>query len=73
MRGIEYLNSDGITIDDFHILPGIGWSLYQLIEYIEKILDREAIIKVIPREIMMVERVYRENLLRIGSPITQGR
>ncbi len=33
-------------IEDFHICPGIGWSLYQAIEYIEKIVEEKAIVKV---------------------------
>jgi nucleoside-diphosphate-sugar epimerase len=48
IKAIEYLNinRDKNITDDFHILPGIGWSLYQLIESIENILDKKAIIKV---------------------------
>ena len=45
IKGINYLENNSI-IDDFHILPSVGWNLYQLIEYIEKILNKKAIIQV---------------------------
>ncbi len=45
IKAINSLEKSKNIIDDFHILPGIGWNLYQLIEYIEKILDKKAIIK----------------------------
>ncbi len=45
VKAIDYLENHDNIIDDFHILPGIGWSLYQVIEYIENILDKKAIIK----------------------------
>ena len=46
IKAIDYLNNNEFIIDDFHILPGIGWSLYQAIGYIEKCLDKKAIINV---------------------------
>ena len=45
IKSINYLEKNNNIIDDFHILPGVGWSLYQLIEYIENYLDKKAIIK----------------------------
>jgi len=45
IKAISYLEYHNNIIDDFHILPGIGWSLYQLIKYIENVLDKKAIIK----------------------------
>lgn len=45
IKSISYLDNNNI-IDDFHILPGIGWSLHQAIECIENILDKKAIIKI---------------------------
>lgn len=45
MKSINYLKKNNNIIDDFHILPGIGWNLFQAIEYIENILDKKAIIK----------------------------
>lgn len=46
IKAIKYCEKNENIIDDFHILPGIGWSLHQAIEYIEKILDKKAIIKI---------------------------
>ena len=45
IKAINYLEKSNNIIDDFHILPGIGWSLFQVVEYIENILDKKAIIK----------------------------
>ncbi len=45
LKSIQYMEEHECIIDDFHILPGTGWSLYQLIEYVENILDKKAIIK----------------------------
>ena len=46
LKAITYLEKNSGIIDDFHILPGVGWSLYQAIEYIENYLDKKAIIKI---------------------------
>lgn len=46
IKAIKYCEKNKNIIDDFHILPGIGWSLYQVIEFIEKFLDKKAVIKV---------------------------
>jgi len=45
IKSINYLEKNNI-IDDFHILPSVGWSLHQLIKYIENILNKKAIIKI---------------------------
>lgn len=45
LKSIQYMKENEGIIDDFHILPGTGWSLYQLIDYVENILDKKAIIK----------------------------
>ncbi len=45
LKAINYLEDNG-AIDDFHILPGVGWSLYQAIEYIETFLNKKAILQV---------------------------
>jgi len=45
IKAINYLENHNNIIDDFHILPGIGWSLYQAIDYVENILDKKAIIQ----------------------------
>ncbi len=41
IKAIGYME-DKFVIDDFHILPGVGWSLYEAIGYIEKILGKKA-------------------------------
>ena len=46
IKAIVYMENNRDIIDDFHILPGVGWSLYQLISYIEKILGKKAIIHI---------------------------
>jgi len=46
IKAIKYLETNENIIDIFHILPGVGWSLHQLVKYIENILDKKAIIKV---------------------------
>ena len=56
VKAINYLESHNNIIDDFHILPGIGWSLHQLIEYIENILDKKAIIKINQKRNFDVEK-----------------
>jgi len=45
LKSIQYMKENEGIIDDFHILPGTRWSLYQLIDYVENILDKKAIIK----------------------------
>jgi nucleoside-diphosphate-sugar epimerase len=46
IKAIKYLKNNDNILDDFHILPGVGWSLYQLIEDIENILNKNSIVKV---------------------------
>ena len=46
IKAINYVEMNNNIIDDFHILPGIGWNLFQAIEYIENYLDKKAIIKI---------------------------
>jgi len=45
IKAINYVEMNNNIIEDFHILPGIGWNLFQAIEYIENYLDKKAIIK----------------------------
>ncbi len=42
IKVIEHIECNDILIDDFHVLPGIGWSLHEAIECIEKILGKSA-------------------------------
>ena len=46
VKAINYLQDRENIIDDFHILPGVGWTLYKLVESIENILDKKTIIKI---------------------------
>ena len=46
LQAINYIEIQNNIIDDFHILPGIGWNLFQAIEYIENYLNKKAIIKI---------------------------
>ena len=36
LKIINLLNQQDNIIDDFHLCPGVGWSLYQLIDFIEQ-------------------------------------
>lgn len=49
IRIIDYLNQNNNTYDDFHLCPGVGWSLYQLIEIIEKTIGTKAKINIKPK------------------------
>lgn len=42
LKAIDLIKQDKKVFDDFHILPGIGWTLYQAIEYIEEHLGKKA-------------------------------
>ncbi|MFW8602379.1 NAD-dependent epimerase/dehydratase family protein [Desulfobacterota bacterium M19] len=46
LRVIDYLNSKDNIQESFHICPGVGWSLYQLIGFIEKATGMNAKIKI---------------------------
>lgn len=39
---IEYLNKHNNIQEDFHLCPGIGWTLFQLIDMIEKATGKKA-------------------------------
>lgn len=45
LKAINHIEHNNI-IDDFHILPGVGWSLYQAIEYMETFLNKKAVLKI---------------------------
>lgn len=60
-KSIQYIESDKVLINDFHILPGVGWTLYQAIKYIEEILNKKAIIKVNLKRNYDVEKFVGDN------------
>jgi len=55
-KAILYLENNNKVLDDIHILPGIGWNLFQLIENIEKIMNKKAKIKINPKRNYDVEK-----------------
>ncbi len=61
IKTIKYVESSSQIVDDFHILPGIGWSLYDAITYIESHLGKKAVIKVNKKRNYDVEKF-------IGNP-----
>jgi nucleoside-diphosphate-sugar epimerase len=70
LKAIEYIQVDKNVSEDFHILPGIGWTLYQAIEYIEKHLGKKAKAVVNPKRNYDVEkfigdRTKIENILGV--------
>jgi len=56
IKTINYISTSSQIIDDFHILPGVGWSLYDVIDYLEEHLDTKAKIKVNEKRDFDVER-----------------
>jgi nucleoside-diphosphate-sugar epimerase len=36
LKIIDYLNQQGNIREEFHLCPGVGWTLYQLIDFIEQ-------------------------------------
>jgi nucleoside-diphosphate-sugar epimerase len=56
IKAIKHIENNKLIIDDFHILPGIGWSLYEAITYIEEIVGKKAITKVNPKRNYDVEK-----------------
>lgn len=45
LKIIDYLNQQENTQEDFHLCPGIGWTLHQLIDFIEQATGINAKIK----------------------------
>jgi len=45
IKAVEYIQKEQNVIDDFHVLPGVGWRLDQAIEYIEGFLNKKAKIR----------------------------
>lgn len=43
LQAIEYIRDKTALLDDFHILPGIGWRLQDAIGYLEDIIGKKAI------------------------------
>lgn len=56
IKAIKHIEASEQLIDDFHILPGIGWSLYDAISHIEKHLGKKANIKVNEKRNFDVEK-----------------
>jgi len=74
-KAILYLENNTNIIDDLHILPGIGWSLFQLIKNIENIMDKKAKIKINPKRNYDVEKFIGDpskvkNFLNIDNFLT---
>lgn len=62
IKTIDYLNIKKTNIiEDFHILPGIGWSLHRLIEIIENNLGKKANIKIKEKRNYDVEKFIGDN------------
>lgn len=71
IRTIYYLTELG-GIEDFHLLPGVGWTLYEAIEIIENILGKKAVIQVNTKRNYDVEKFIGDpskarRLLRLGD------
>jgi nucleoside-diphosphate-sugar epimerase len=49
LKVIDYVAHGKNIIDDFHLCPGIGWTLYQLINHIENVTGKKAKIKINPK------------------------
>jgi nucleoside-diphosphate-sugar epimerase len=56
IKAIEHIEHNDLVLDDFHVLPGIGWSLHEAVEYIEKILGKKAKKKTNPKRTYDVEK-----------------
>lgn len=46
LNAMHYLQHSSNIQNDFHICPGIGWTLWQLIQFIEQTIGRKATIKI---------------------------
>ncbi|PIE78372.1 MAG: hypothetical protein CSA15_08155 [Candidatus Delongbacteria bacterium] len=65
IKSIEYISGNDKIFDDFHILPGKGKSLYELIEIIESVLGKKATIKVNNKRNYDVEKFIGDPSKRI--------
>lgn len=75
IKSINYINNNKGIINDFHILPAIGWSLHQAISYIEEFTGNKAIQKVNQKRNYDVEKFVGDdskikNLLKSRSFLT---
>jgi len=61
VKAIKHIENDTTIIDDFHILPGVGWTLDEAITYIEDFLDKKAIIKTNKKRNFDVEKFVGDN------------
>ena len=46
LKLIDYLGNNEAIQTEFHFCPGIGWSLYDLISFIEQAIGKTASVKV---------------------------
>lgn len=46
LKLINYINNNDVIQTEFHFCPGIGWSLYDLISFIEQAIGKTASVKV---------------------------
>ena len=56
VQSIDYIKRNERVIDDFHILPGVGWSLQDLIKIIENKLNKKAKLKISSKRTYDVEK-----------------
>lgn len=61
IKAIKYIENSSIIIDDFHISPGIGWTLDETIVIIEEFLGKKAIIKVNKKRNFDVKKFIGDN------------
>jgi nucleoside-diphosphate-sugar epimerase len=61
VKVIKHIENDTTIIDDFHILPGVGWTLDEAITFIEDFLDKKAIIKINKKRNFDVEKFVGDN------------
>jgi nucleoside-diphosphate-sugar epimerase len=79
IKTIDYLCLNPGIINDFHILPGIGWTLQQAIGYLEKIYKKKALVKINTKRHYDVQKFIgnptkAKTILHLGSftPLENG-
>ena len=61
VKVMKHIENSTTIIDDFHILPGVGWTLDQAIVIIEEFLGKNAVIKVNKKRNFDVEKFIGDN------------
>lgn len=61
IKAIKYIENETTIIDDFHILPGVGWTLDEAIFFIEDFLNKKAIIRINKKRNFDVEKFIGDN------------